>query len=229
MLEKNKKDKIKEMMKEADETIYKLENNLNNEKKNVEILNKKCIEYENKIKKLNDNLVDAENDNYDKNNELKIIKQSLIDLNNLNKSLKKENSILIDNINNYKYKICDLENELNISQILLNNLNDINIDLEKKCIYLDSNYNNDCEIDTEDRNKISLYDEIINIKDSDSFFSFSNEDFNDVSIQVDFDNLEIDDLKKINKCKQIQIIALRFFNFSYLGIIVYLLYENIYK
>lgn len=205
-------------MEDSDEIICKLENNLNNEKKNVEILNKKCSEYKNKIKKLNDILLDIENDNYNKNNELKIINQSLIDFNNINKSLKKENGILIDNINNYKYKIYDLENELNISQILLNNINN---NLGKTSIYLDNN----C-----DSNNTKIKNEIINQQDSDeSFYSLYDEDFNDVSIQVNFDNLEIVDLKKINKCKQIQIIALRFFNFSYLGIIVYLLYENINK
>jgi len=65
----------KELLKEADENIYKLEYELDIEKKNIEIVNKKCSEYENIIKKLNNILMEIENDMYNKNNELKTINQ----------------------------------------------------------------------------------------------------------------------------------------------------------
>lgn len=206
---------LKEELYEADEVINELQIQYDIEKKNIDIITKKCNKYEIKINSLNNLLENAENDIYNKNIEIKQINDIIIDIKHINNQIKRNNNILEENIEKYKDKITDLEFEINIRENTINKLIIDNNQFEKQCI---DNCNK--KEDDDNKNELSLYDELYDelcqVTSEDTFFSISNKS----------DEEEIDKLKELNKCSQIRIIILRIFNFIYIILIIYLLYTN---
>lgn len=125
---------LKEELYEADEVINELQIQYDIEKKNIDIITKKCNKYEIKINSLNNLLENAENDIYNKNIEIKQINDIIIDIKHINNQIKRNNNILEENIEKYKDKITDLEFEINIRENTINKLIIDNNQFEKQCI-----------------------------------------------------------------------------------------------